>query len=104
MENNKEFSKICIKCQECCKTIAVQSIYQYCDEVIEFYETRGGRTKKFIFDDQELLLVEFDLKCPHLDDEKGCMIYDHRPKVCRDYPTDDIQLLKKCQLHIQGLI
>jgi uncharacterized protein len=30
------------------------------------------------------------LRCPHLDDQNLCRVYEQRPKVCRDYQPDDV--------------
>lgn len=104
MRHSKKASEICVNCQECCKTVGVYSIYPYDKEVIEFYETRGAKVHKKSIGTEEITFIEFDLKCPHLDTEKGCLIYDHRPAVCRTFPNDKNQVIDKCELHIRGYL
>ncbi len=103
--DNRTTSKICIKCQECCKRVGVHSIYPYSKEIIDFYETRGAKVKKVTLENGlDIALIEFELRCPFLDDEKGCLIYVDRPSICRNYPEDESQMLENCQLRLHGLI
>lgn len=30
------------------------------------------------------------LRCPHLQDDNLCGIYDRRPQICRDYAADEV--------------
>jgi len=99
MENRTTLSEICIKCQLCCKSIGVYSLHSYNNTIKEFYEARGATVTKKIIHDKEVTYINFDIPCPHLDSERGCLIYDHRPKVCKNYPEEDNQLLEKCELH-----
>ena len=48
-------------------------------------------------------IIEWDLgysRCPFYDEEKGCMIYSHRPLACRAFPVikivDHFELLDLC--------
>lgn len=105
MKNSELFSKICLSCMECCKSIGVFSIHPFNEEVKEFYETRGAKvTPRPINPNMVVSFVEFDFPCPHLDKEKGCLIYDTRPNVCREYPMDGNQIMEKCELHKRGLL
>jgi len=76
--------QLCIECRKCCEKVGVYTdpyIYEMDErEVIDFYKARGATVTK---SDGELFIV-FDLPCPHLS-EKGCDIYQKRPKICRIY-------------------
>lgn len=43
----------------------------------------------FTEDDSWYLLVH--TRCKHLGDDNRCGIYDTRPRICRDYKTDDCE-------------
>lgn len=80
----------CLTCANCCKTTSPI-----------FYPTdieriaKGMRMKPGAFVERYLRIDEdndFVLKsspCPFLDDENYCMIYEDRPKACREYPHTD---------------
>ena len=104
MENNKTPSDICVACQLCCKAVGVYSAHPYTEEIKEFYEARGAKVSQRTIYDELLTFVEFPFPCPNLDPIKGCLIYDSRPEVCKNYPEDNSQLLEECELHKQGLI
>jgi Fe-S-cluster containining protein len=104
VKNNKTKSEICIKCQECCKTVGVYSAHPYTPEIREFYEVRGAKVSQRTIFDETLTFIEFPFPCPNLDPIKGCLIYDTRPEVCKGYPEFDAPLLDSCELHKQGLI
>lgn len=104
MLNSKKTSKICIKCQLCCKSIGVMSAHSPTKENKEFYEARGAKVTKRNINDYEYMFLEFNFPCPHLDSVKGCLIYDSRPAVCKTYPEDDSQILEHCELHNKGFV
>lgn len=80
----------CLTCANCCKTTSPI-----------FYPTdieriaKGMRMKPGAFVERYLRIDEdndFVLKsspCPFLDDENYCVIYEDRPKACREYPHTD---------------
>lgn len=71
---------ICIACQKCCKTIAMDTQYPYEPDVIEFYEMRGFKVS--MLSNGTCRLATENLPCPHLVDS-GCSVYANRPEVCR---------------------
>lgn len=80
--NSKEIlSELCKRCQKCCKEVAIESQYPYCDEVIEFYEARGFEVK---VGSNNCAFISAKIPCPHLTDS-GCNIYNNRPKTCQDF-------------------
>ena len=55
------------------------------DEVIwasEFIET-------YLFRDEEGDYVFNGAPCPFLGEDNGCLVYENRPKACREYPHTD---------------
>lgn len=95
----KNFSEICIKCHECCQWMTF--IINAENPVMtaqhrEFYEARGCTVK--VLEGGGLMAIMVKTTCPHLLLGR-CMIYDKRPKVCRDYDGRwDPNMRDKCQL------
>jgi Fe-S-cluster containining protein len=104
MINSKEASNICVSCQLCCKSVGLYSASPYTEENKEFYEARGAEVTKRNIDDFEYMFLSFNFPCPNLDPVKGCLIYDHRPAVCKTYPEEGSPLLNGCELHLKGFI
>lgn len=73
----------CTKCGECCGT------------VLPLDEEDGKRIQDYIYKNKILinrymLVMRSKLQCPYYngDKEKGCSIYEARPKICRYYKCD----------------
>lgn len=71
--------------------------------VKEFWETRGLKFGKWSKEGKDYVFINLG-SCPKLDPEKGCLIYDKRPVICRIYPTKYHEVLPNCQLKLQGLL
>ena len=89
---------------ECCKSVGIYSSFPYNQDIKDFYEARGAKVRKERIYDVDCAFIEFDIPCPHLDLEKGCLIYNKRPNVCRKFPQEDSHLLEICELYKQGLL
>lgn len=73
----------CTKCGECCGT------------VLPLDEEDGKRIQDYIYKNKILinrymLVMRSKLQCPYYngDKERGCSIYEARPKICRYYKCD----------------
>ncbi len=89
--HNREFEKInCLECANCCKSISPamtgsdvrrmaaatkQSVPAFIDSYLHI--------------DHEEDYVFKETPCPFLDDKNLCLIYESRPKACREYPHTD---------------
>jgi uncharacterized protein len=89
--HDEAFERIdCLECANCCKTIS-PTLY---DRDIERL-ARSTRMKSSEFIDQYLYVDEdgdYVFKttpCPFLDAENYCIVYEDRPKACREYPHTD---------------
>lgn len=71
---------VCRECGECCQWIAIDTAYDPTPDNLEYFKTRGVKT--FIINGK--IVMEVQQKCTH-HSVGGCMIYDKRPRVCRDY-------------------
>lgn len=86
----------CSKCGECCGSIL--PLDQEDANKIQDYVVKNR-----VFPQRQLLIVRGKLQCPYYtgNRNKGCSIYDARPKICRMYqcnkkPTvDEVLSMKK---------
>lgn len=71
--------KLCIRCQECCKILAVPTPKPGKD-ALEFYKARGCKMIKY----RGTLHLLISHTCPQLTKD-GCKIYDKRPLDCQEF-------------------
>ena len=90
-EHDAAFERIrCQDCAHCCETTS--PIFTDRD-VPRIAKHLGMRPSAFtdrylrLDDDQDYVLKA--APCPFLDTDKSCLIYDVRPKACREYPHTD---------------
>jgi Fe-S-cluster containining protein len=80
----------CLECAKCCKTTS-PIFYQNDIERL----AKGMRMKpgdfigKYLRIDEDRDYVLQSSPCPFLDAENYCMVYEDRPKACREYPHTD---------------
>jgi Fe-S-cluster containining protein len=80
----------CLECANCCKTTS-PIFYQNDIERL----AKGMRMKpgdfigKYLRIDEDRDYVLQSSPCPFLDAENYCMVYEDRPKACREYPHTD---------------
>lgn len=85
------FAKIdCLKCANCCKTTGPLFTQQDIERIAKHLRVKP---QKFIDDylriDEDNDYVLQSVPCTFLDNESYCMIYDVRPKACREFPHTD---------------
>ena len=81
--------RLCIKCQACCKLIAIP-MKQPSAAAMKFYRTKGCR---LAYNSYKVLCLVVPSICPQLTKD-GCKIYDNRPEDCRVYDGRKDPLLK----------
>jgi len=97
------FSKIdCLDCAGCCS--GIPPIVTKAD-VTRISKTFGMKPaafeKQYLTVDEDGDTVMNTTPCPFLMDDRKCMIYDIRPKACRQFPhTDDQDFSKNMKLHV----
>lgn len=104
--HEREFKKTdCLTCANCCKTTGPLFTTADIDRIAKYF-----RQKPQQFIDQYLRVDEdndFVLKtvpCAFLDAENYCMIYDVRPKACREYPhTNRTKFYQIANLTLQNV-
>jgi len=87
---DKELKDFCIKCGRCCKIFVVR--YPGNKTLYEFLSLRYGtgiRADQVDLDIKEdAIRIVFKIPCKFLGPE-GCLIYDDRPKSCKDYYCEE---------------
>ncbi|MEP4671118.1 MAG: YkgJ family cysteine cluster protein, partial [Cyclobacteriaceae bacterium] len=90
----------CLECANCCKTTS--PIFQQSD-IERVAKTLKMKTPQFIEEylklDEDDDYVLLSSPCPFLGDDNKCIVYESRPKACREYPHTD----RKRMYQITGL-
>ena len=83
-----EFS--CLDCANCCKTIGPRLIDKDIDRLAKHLKMKPSEfMDQYIFTDEDGDFVFNSLPCPFLLSDNYCMVYESRPKACREYPHTD---------------
>jgi uncharacterized protein len=99
-----EFS--CLDCANCCKTIGPRLNEKDIDRLAKHLKMKPQNfMEQYVEKDEDHDFVFRDHPCPFLLNDNYCMVYESRPKACREYPHTDrsrfIQILdlshKNCE-------
>jgi uncharacterized protein len=81
----------CLKCANCCKTLGPMITDVDINRMAKYLKMKPGTlTEKYLEQDEKGYFVFQTLRCPFLLDDNYCMIYEARPKACREYPHTDM--------------
>ena len=86
-----EFSRTdCLECANCCKTTGPLFTGADIDRISAHLRLRPGQfVERYLRVDEDGDYVLQQLPCPFLDAQNYCLIYEVRPKACREYPHTD---------------
>ena len=89
--HHEEFRKTdCLECANCCKTTGPLFTGADIDRIAAHLRLKPGQfVERYLRVDEDGDTVLQQLPCPFLDAGNYCMIYDQRPKACREYPHTD---------------
>lgn len=77
----------CLHCANCCKTTSPIFYQNDIERVAKALRMRPGDfIEKYLQVDEDKDYVLKSSPCPFLDADNYCMVYDDRPKACREYP------------------
>jgi len=99
------FDKInCLSCANCCKTTSPIITEKDIERISKYLRIKPGQfIEKYLIKDTDSLWMFKETPCVFLGDDNYCLIYEARPKACREYPHLDrkknAQLLN---LHIKN--
>src|SRR5688572_1161035 len=80
----------CLTCANCCKTTSPIFYQTDIERVAKSLRMKPGDfIEKYLRVDEDKDYVLKSSPCPFLDSDNYCMVYDDRPKACREYPHTD---------------
>ena len=80
----------CLDCANCCKTIGPRLTDKDIDRLAKHLKMKpSGFMEQYIVTDEDGDFVFKDHPCPFLLPDNYCMVYENRPKACREYPHTD---------------
>jgi uncharacterized protein len=80
----------CLDCANCCKTTSPIFYENDIERLAKNLKMKPGDfVQKYLRVDEDNDYVLQTAPCPFLDGENYCMVYEDRPKACREYPHTD---------------
>ena len=82
------FSKFdCLDCANCCKTICPRLVDKDIERLAKHLKIKPSEfIIQYVKIDEDKDYIFKDHPCPFLMNDNYCMVYEQRPKACRDYP------------------
>jgi len=89
--HHEEFEKTdCLQCAQCCKTTGPLFTQSDIERIAKKLRMKPGAfIEAYLQIDEEKDYVLQELPCTFLGPDNICMIYDYRPKACREFPHTD---------------
>ncbi len=89
--HDNEFRKTdCLTCANCCKTTGPLFTSADIERIAKHLKLKPQQFQsQYLRVDEENDFVLQQVPCTFLDSENACMIYDVRPKACREFPHTD---------------
>ena len=80
----------CLDCASCCKTIGPRLTNKDIERLAKHLKMKlSDFTNQYILIDEDGDYVFKDHPCPFLLPDNYCIVYENRPKACREYPHTD---------------
>ena len=80
----------CLDCASCCKTIGPRLTNKDIERLAKHLKMKlPDFTNQYILTDEDGDYVFKDHPCPFLLPDNYCIVYENRPKACREYPHTD---------------
>jgi len=77
----------CMQCANCCKTTSPIFTDKDISRISKHLRLKEfDFISKYLRMDEDGFMVLQTAPCPFLESDNACLIYDHRPKACSDYP------------------
>lgn len=93
----------CLECANCCSSISPIITEKDIDKLSKHLKIKPSIfVEKYLHIDEDKDFVFNDTPCPFLLPDNYCMVYENRPKACREYPHTDrrkMQQILKITLH-----
>lgn len=87
----KAFSEFdCLDCANCCKTIGPRLIDRDVERLAKHLKMKVAEfMEQYVEVDEDGDMIFREHPCPFLLPDNYCMVYDSRPRACREYPHTD---------------
>jgi uncharacterized protein len=80
----------CLQCANCCSSISPMITDRDIDRIARHLKMKPVEfISRYLHIDEDQCWVFNDTSCPFLMSDNYCIIYDHRPKACSEYPHTD---------------
>lgn len=80
----------CLKCANCCTTTGPLLTEKDIDRLAKRERMKSGQfIDEYLRIDEDGDYVFKSMPCPFLDTNNECLVYDVRPKACREFPHTD---------------
>ena len=86
--HDDEFSRTnCLECANCCKTTSPLFTDKDIERISKYLRLKPQKfVEQYLMVDEDNDYVLQEVPCTFLDIENYCLIYEVRPKACREYP------------------
>lgn len=80
----------CLECANCCKSISPIITYKDIERLAKHLKMKPSAfIDQYVYMDNDGDYVYKETPCPFLMPDNYCMVYEQRPKACREYPHTD---------------
>jgi Fe-S-cluster containining protein len=80
----------CLDCANCCKSISPTLYDKDIERLAKHFKIKPSKfIDEYLFIDEDNDYVFKQTPCPFLLSDNYCMVYESRPKACREYPHTD---------------
>lgn len=80
----------CLQCARCCKELGPRIEVKDVDRLAKVLRMKSNDViSKYFKVDEDGDMVFKSMPCPFLADDNYCLVYESRPKACREYPHTD---------------
>jgi len=77
----------CLECANCCKTTSPIFIQTDIDRLAKVFRMKNSQfINEYLHRDEDGDFVLNSSPCPFLNEDNKCLVYDSRPKACKEYP------------------
>lgn len=89
--HDQVFAEIdCLDCANCCKTTSPIFIQTDIDRLAKTFRMKSSQfIDEYLYRDSEGDYVLQTAPCPFLGGDNKCLVYEDRPKACKEYPHTD---------------
>lgn len=94
----------CLSCANCCRTLGPRITDKDVEKMAKALRMKPSEVfEQYLRVDEDQDMVFKSMPCPFLMSDNYCMIYESRPKACREYPhTDRKKFFQIANLSIQN--